>query len=116
QTYELISKDEGQCLEVVDQRDYRGGSSQDTLVKLIFGCGGNCCANTFFFYSYVGDGHFEKSDEFGYSWKEPVVERWNGRWSVRVTSVNEGINTNPAREIMERYVLDSGNAVEVEHS
>jgi hypothetical protein len=88
----------------------------DALVTNITACGGNCCANSFFFYSYLGDGHFQRTSDFGYSWVDPKIEKWKGRWSVVVTSNDEGVNTDAPYEITERYVLDAGKAVKVEES
>ncbi len=116
-TYIVISKkDEIRCLEIVDQRDYDGNGTTDALLSFNNTCGGNCCANSFFFVSYLKDGHFQKSDAFGYSWANPNIKKWKQKWSVLVTSNNEGVNNNPAKEIIERFVLDSGKAIKVEES
>ena len=115
QTYSLI-KNEDICLEIADQKDFDDNGSMDVLLTNVIACGGNCCANSFFFYSYLGDGHFQRSNEFGYSWREPQIEKWKGRWSVLVKSNNEGCNQDEPIETKERYILDDGKAVKVEES
>ena len=114
-TYVLI-KNEDICIRIADQRDFDNNGSKDVLIENVIGCGGNCCANSYFFYSYLGDGHFQRSDDFGYSWDEPLIEKWKGLWSVVVTSTNEGFNQEAPVEIKERYVLDNGEAIRVEYS
>ena len=116
QSYEVISDAENLCLKVVDQGNYDGSGLTAALIENVIACGGNGAANSFFFVAYVGNGHFERSHEFGYSWTEPFIERWNGRPSVRVLTTNEGMNTDDPLEVMERYVLDAGSAVKVEES
>ncbi len=117
QDYELISEEENLCLDLTDQRDYDKNGSVDALVTNIVACGGNGTGNSFFFISYLGDGHFERSSEFGgISWSEPEIQEWKGVWSVVTTSANEGMNTDAPIEIKERFVLDAGNAVKVEES
>jgi hypothetical protein len=112
----LIDTGAEMCLEVVAQEDFDGDGARDALVRHDVGCGGNCCGNSYFFYGYRGDGHFQRTEEFGYAWTEPRVEKWQGRWSVVVTSANEGLNRDAPAEVTERYVLDAGRAVKVEES
>jgi hypothetical protein len=113
-TYQLIDKSKGMCLQVIDQRDFDGNGFVDALVEHVVACGGNCCADTFFFVSAFGGGRFELSDEFADSWGSPVIEKWKGRWSVVVTSNNEGVNTQRPVEITRRFILESGKAVQVD--
>jgi hypothetical protein len=81
----------------------------------IAACGGNCCPNEFFFVSYLGNGQFKTSEEFADSWKDPAIEKWRGRWSVVVTSNNEGMmNQERPVEITRRFVLQDGEAVKIE--
>jgi hypothetical protein len=112
-TYELIDRSSEMCLQIVDQRDFDGNGLDDALVEHTLGCGGNCCGDSFFFVSNFG-GRFELSDEFGYAWLGPVIEKWRGRWSVVVTSNNEGVNQERPIEVTERFILESGKAVQVE--
>ncbi|NEQ44671.1 MAG: hypothetical protein F6K00_14350 [Leptolyngbya sp. SIOISBB] len=114
QEYSLINESEELCMKVFDQRDYDDNGSLDALIEVVTACGGNCCGDSFFFISYLGDGHFQRSDSFGYSWIDPVIEEWETGWSVRVISSNEGINLDRPREVTERLILVSGEAVKVE--
>lgn len=113
-TSELISKAKGKCLQIVEQRDFDGDGFPDALVEDITACGGNCCPNKFLFVSARPDGTFAMSDEFADSWKDPVIEKWKGRWSVVVVSNNEGVNRERPVEITRRFVLEDGKAVKVE--
>jgi len=115
-TQTLISKSKNKCLQIVAVRDFDGDGLTDALVSDITACGGNCCPNQFFFVSARPDGTFAVSDEFADSWKDPVIEKWQGHWSVVVTSNNEGVNRERPVEFTRRFVLDGGKAVKVEES
>ncbi|HEY6352630.1 MAG TPA: hypothetical protein VI636_24805 [Candidatus Angelobacter sp.] len=110
----LVSKSKNKCLQIIDERDFDGDGSLDALVEDVTACGGNCCSNQFFFASALPDGTFAVSDEFADSWKDPVIEKWKGRWSVVVVSNNEGVNTDRPVEFTRRFVLEAGKAVKVE--
>jgi len=112
-TCNLLSRSREMCLQVVDQRDFVGNGLIDALVAHITACGGNCCPNRFFV-SALGNGRFEVGEEFADSWAYPVVEQWKGRWSIVVTSNNEGINLDRPLEITRRSILERGEAVKVE--
>jgi len=116
QEYVIIGEDEEICMSVEDQRDFDDNGSKDVLVANILGCGGNCCGNSFLFVSYQGDGHFQKSDDFGYSWVSPSIEKWKGKWSVLVEDNEQGVGNTNMKETKTRYILDSGSALKVEES
>jgi serine/threonine protein kinase len=113
--YILVDESEETCLSIEAQKDFDGNGTMDALIRHSTACGGICCGDHFFFYSYA-DGHFEKSEEVGYARIDPKVERWRGRWSVLITSNNEGANQFPPEERTERFVLELGKAVLVESS
>jgi len=109
----LINKSKGKCLKIVEQRDFDGDGSLDVLVEDITACGGNCCSDKFFFVSARPDGTFAMSREFADSWTDPIIEEWNGHWSVVIVSNNEGVNRERPVEIRRRFVLQGGKAVKV---
>lgn len=115
-TYELIGKSKQKCLRLVAQKDFDGNGSLDALVEHITACGGNCCSNSFFFVSSFDKGRFEISNEFADSWKDPVIEKWKGRWSVVVVSSNAGMNLDRPVEVTRRFVLEKGEAIQVEEN
>jgi hypothetical protein len=110
----LIDKSKDKCLRIVEQKDFDGDGSLDALVEDITACGGNCCPSQFFFVSARPDGSLVMSSEFADSWTDPIVEKWNGRWSVVVVSNNEGVNRQRPVEITRRFVLQAGRAVKME--
>lgn len=114
--YRVISETDELCLKLMDQFDYDGNGTTDALISNNLTCGGNAAGDTFFFISYKGDGHFERTEEFGYSWDDPVIETWKGTRTVLITSNSEGAGNTKAEELRERYVLSAGKAVLVERS
>lgn len=109
-----VTPKSSKCLNIVSQRDFAGTGVISALVMDITACGGNCCPNQFFFVSYAGDGQFKVSKEFADSWKDPVIERWKGRWSVVVVSNNAGMNRERPVEYTRRFELQDGEAVKME--
>lgn len=110
----LIGKAKKECLSIVEQRDFDGDGYLDALVENITACGGNCCPNRFFFVSARPDGTFAVSDELADSWKDPVIEKWKGKWSVVIVSNNEGANNERPVEYTRRFVLQDGKGIKVE--
>lgn len=114
--YLIIEEREGFCIDIVEQKDFDGNGAKDALIQVITACGGNGAANSFFFVSYRDNGHFQISEQFGYSWGPPTIEDWKHRESVVIYSHNEGFNQMPPEEKYERYVLDAGQAIKIEES
>ncbi len=112
QTYSIASPEEEMCLNVVDQRDFDGDGTIDALIENVTACGGNCCGNSYFFVTHEGEGRFQRSGEFGYSWTTPEVELWQGQWSIAVTSETGG-GRAPSM-ISQRFILDDGQYMKVD--
>jgi LysM repeat protein len=114
--YTLIDNAELNCLSIEMIKDYNGDGKTDLLMGEIHGCGGNCCANSYFFFSYnngsfhrtksVGNGHYLKS------------ELWKNKWSIIIHSNVQDSSSGHRRWIKQRYVLkrDSIFFVEEYHS
>ena len=109
----ICSVDRGKCAFKSLTKGTSSVTASLALVAHITACGGNCCPNRFFV-SALGNGRFEVGEEFADSWAYPVVEQWKGRWSIVVTSNNEGINLDRPLEITRRFILERGKAVKVE--
>jgi hypothetical protein len=114
QRYKVDLDKDIQCISLVKQLDFDGDGLNDALIQNITACGGNGAANSFFFVSYSGEGFFNISKEFGYSWVDPIIEKWENTWSVLVQSNNAGANNYEPIEVKERYILKDGKAFLVE--
>jgi hypothetical protein len=110
----VIGKSQGRCLRLAGQRDFDGDGLMDALVEELPGCGGNCCPSSFFFVSARPGGTFAVSPEFADSWKDPVIEKWKGRWSMVFVSNNEGMNLMRPVEVTRRFVFRAGKPLKVE--
>lgn len=98
------------CINIIEQLDFDGDALTDALIEHN-ACGGNGAANSYFFVSYGGDGVFHVTKEFGYSWEEPLIEKWNNKISVIVEKTNFGYNNDDAIVETERYILKNGEAL-----
>lgn len=122
-SYTLIGRKDESCHRVVEERDFDGDGSIDALVQAHPGCGW-CCAFNYFFVSAVKD-NIVFSQSFGSTWGEAAVEKWNGQWTVVVSSTNTFSYHNPRGpepddeppiEIRRRFILKDGKAVKVEEA
>jgi hypothetical protein len=116
QTYIVVPFSDKKCLNITDQRDYDGDGWQDALIEDITACGGNGSQNQFFFISFNGKGRFRQTEPFGYTTEPPSIQKYLNQWSVLVESNSEGVNTNPAMNKLERFILTFGRAFMVESS
>lgn len=111
-SYILIEDDDDMALlSIVSVKDFNGNGTNEVLVSA--SPAGNCCPNTLFFYSYVGNGYFARSLDFDHSWGEPEVKKWKDKWSVVVFSSNEGVGQQKLQEARNTYILDELSAVKV---
>jgi hypothetical protein len=102
-----------QCLRIIEQLDFDEDSFTDALIEHNC-CGGNGALNTYFFVSYKGNGYFQVTEQFGYTWDNPIIEKWDNKISVVVKETNIGSNTDDEIDITERYILENGKALLVE--
>lgn len=100
------------CLSMVDQRDFDNNSYPDALIANVLACGGNATGNSYFFVSYDGQ-QFSVSNDFGYTWKEPVIEAWENSFAVYTQSVNLGYNLEDEIITEERHILQNGQAIQI---
>ena len=112
--YELVSNKENICMVIDTVMDFDLDGYSDAFIENIEACGGNCCPNSFFFYSYKGNGNFSRSDNFADSWEEPIIEKWQNKMTVKIKSVNAGMNVDAATETYRRFILNDGMALKVE--
>jgi hypothetical protein len=116
QTYTVIPFSDEKCLSIADQRDYDGDGWHDALIEDATSCGGNGSQNQFFFISFNGKGRFRQSEPFGNTTDAPSIQKYLNQWSVLAASNNEGMNTDPPVDRLERFVLNFGRAFMVESS
>ena len=103
------------CINIIEQKDFDQDGIDDVLVENVQACGGNAVGNSYFFVTYLGDGFFNVSNEFGNSvWEQPKIEDWKGIPSVLIVESNTGRNREESYVAKERYTLKQGKAVRVE--
>lgn len=104
-TFTLIKQDENNCIDIVKIGDFNKNGYDDVLVEFINGCGGNCCANSYQFFSY--DGHkFRKTKEVGYDWDGIEISQSKNGYSFTIEDVHEGAgNTEICNNKTEVYRL-----------
>jgi hypothetical protein len=112
--YTIIDRSKEMCLRIVGQRDFDGNGTLDALVAHFAACAGNGGQGVYFFVLDMGKGRFVQTSEMGYSDEDPIIEKWQGKWSALIFTNNMGANTEPYEEFKERYIIKNGAAVAVE--
>lgn len=105
----VISKDEI-AMSIFKTFDFDEDGYEDALILTAPCFMGNACADSYMFCSYSKDGKFTLSEQFGENAGEPVIEKWNGKNSVKI----ESQSLMNMERWTERYILKNGKAVRVE--
>ena len=108
-----LSLDGASCIRIIEQSDFDDDGLLDALIEEN-ACGGNGALDSYFFVSYKGNGFFQRTKNFGYTWNDPLIEKWNDKTSVVVESINFGVNNDDSSHKIERYILKDGQALLVE--
>lgn len=106
-----IPNDYYSYVRIVDVRDYDNDGYEDALIEE--NCGGTACPfGSLFFCSYNAQkDKFEVSEIFGSISGKPTIEKWNGKWSIAITSYA----IMQMYRADERYIYENGNPVRVEY-
>jgi hypothetical protein len=87
--FSLISFEDGLCLEIERVGDFNNNGYDDVLIGIINGCGGNCCGNSYQFFSYNGN-EFIKTETVGYDWDGIEISETSVGFDFIIQTVNEG--------------------------
>lgn len=105
QTFKLISKEDEHCFDIVKIADFDKDGFTDVFIESITGCGGNCCGNSFFTFSWDGN-KFISSEMVGYDWNGAEITESNLGYTFVVETVPEGAgNTDICENTTESYRL-----------
>ncbi len=99
----LICNKESDCFSIESVKDYNGDGKPDILIAHILGCGGNCCGNSYFIFSFHNGG-FIKSNEVG-NGNFLKNEHANSQYSILIKSNVYNSEKNHRRWVTERYIL-----------
>lgn len=105
----VISKDEI-AMSIFKTLDFDEDGYEDALILTAPCFMGNACTDSYMFCSYSKDGKFTLSEEFGENASKPIIEKWNGKNSVKI----ESQSLMNMETWTERYILKNGKAVRVE--
>jgi len=103
--FTLISKDDQLCIGIEKKGDFNKNGYEDILVKIINGCGGNCCGNSYQIFSYNGQ-EFKETEQVGYDWNGIEISESSVGFNFIIQTVNEGVgNTDMCNDKVETYQL-----------
>ncbi|HFA50667.1 MAG TPA: hypothetical protein ENJ95_16795 [Bacteroidetes bacterium] len=111
--YKILDAKEGygMFVKIVDIRDFDNNGFEDALIEE--SCEGTACVySTLFFCSYdETNDKFRISESFGSISSNPKIERWKGKWSIKITSytIMQMYRAN------ERYIFEKREPVKVEY-
>ena len=109
--YTLIDSRTEECHSMEVVKDYNKDGQLDILVGNIKACGGNCCGNSYFFFSY-NNGRFSQTKAVG-NGNYLHSEQWKGNWAIVVHSNTQDSTTGHRRWIKERYMLEGDSIVKI---
>jgi len=99
------------CFNLLDVRDFNEDGYEEALIKFTGACGGWAVPTSelkFCTYDSKRD-EFIFTNEFGAIVDDPIIEKFNGKWSVKLLSVDLMFRAS------ERYILSGTKEVRVEY-
>ena len=85
----LIGKGVKFCFRIEKIADFNNNGHEDVLVRKVYGCGANCCADSYQIFSYDGV-VFRKTEVIGYDWDGIEIINSSNGFKFIVESVYEG--------------------------
>ena len=71
--------------------DFNGDGFTDALIRIINGCGGNCCGDSYQIVFYDGKS-FHKSDIVGYDWDDIEIKKVGSSYTFRIETLDVKVN------------------------
>ncbi|MBA6315687.1 SH3 domain-containing protein [Cellulophaga baltica] len=102
----LISFGDESCFDLIEIQDYNNDGYEEVLLESN-ACGGNCCGNSLFTFSFNGN-EFERSAYIGYYFGEMNLnydQHTNRQFVVETNAIGAG-NTTLCEDLEETYVFD----------
>ena len=93
QVHVLIGKEDKLCFKIEKIADFNKNGFEDVLVRIINGCGGNCCADSYQIFSYNGQ-FFKESEIVGYDWDGIEIIKSTAGYQFIVETVYEGFGNS----------------------
>lgn len=102
-TYTLIDSTDEVCFSIEKKSDFNNDGYDDALVRIINGCGGNCCGDSYQIYAFNGT-EFIKTKRLGYDWDEIEILEQKGHYSFIIETTIMGVgNTDICEDKTETF-------------
>ena len=89
----IIKESEESCMNIEKTADFNGDGFTDALIRIINGCGGNCCGDSYQIVFYDGK-NFHKSDIVGYDWDDIEIKKVGSGYTFRIETIDEGVGNS----------------------
>ncbi|ADV51294.1 hypothetical protein Celal_4051 [Cellulophaga algicola DSM 14237] len=103
----LISFEDEACFDLIEIQDYDDDGYEEVLLEAN-ACGGNCCGNSLFTFSFNGN-EFNRSNDIGYYFGGMNLnydQHTNRQFVVETNAIGAG-NTALCEDLEETYVFDT---------
>lgn len=108
--YPLLKKSEPGCYSIESQQDFDGDGNIDVLMGDIIGCGGNCCANAYFFF-LLYNGRFVRTKSVG-NGEYIGTELFDNQLTILIHSyIRDTLGIH--RWVKERYALSADSILHI---
>lgn len=91
------------------ETDFDKDGFTDVLISTDNG-NGNPSSYFIIFYDEKSDS-FKSTEEFGYSWSTPTLEKYGDKMSILFSNSSEGVGNTEMRHSLDRYILNSDRSV-----
>lgn len=104
----LIAFEDSIHLELSAEEDLDEDGYMDLVLRNNAAWKGQCCLHSYFIASYRGNGRYTLSHFRGNAFHNPVIERWKGKWSVIIDSLNSSLDTIALLDMRQRFIFHDG--------
>ncbi len=102
----LIPEEKKLCLSIEKVKDFDSDGFEEIVVKIVNGCGGNCCANSYQLFSYNGK-EFIKTPLIGWDWNGIEIKDTPDGYRFIIEERSEGVGNNDrCTDKVETYLFD----------
>ena len=109
----ITKESEESCMNIEMTADFNGDGFTDALLRIINGCGGSCCGDSYQIVFYDGR-NFHKSDIVGYDWDDIEIKKGKSGYTFRIETLDVKVHgTTLCNDKVETFAIKDFNLVTI---